>query len=370
MAATSTKDPLLYYYLGTKAYNAHSLGEAGMCFQQAIRLDPKMERAFVGLALVQQDSGDLPQAYASLKQAQLLNPRNVDTQLLLGLVVMNRSQTQASKEFEQVTKLAPKRADGWYWLGVCQDGINQRGEALTALRKAVALDPKESSYHRDLGKVLLETNFFPEAQKELERARTLNPNDSETFYLLAATRLKTAQSDTELREIDQLLTQSQALIPKGDNTTAGDRANILAQRAEVAKRLRQPKPALELVQAARKLSPGTLQFQYDEAAILRLLGREAEARTLMARYTDAVAVQNQINQLVERIKQDNKNPRLRLELARAYAKGKDFARAVNQYEFCLYLDPKEADARRELDALKLELGAKAGISKPEPPVGK
>jgi len=46
-----------------------------------------------------------------------------------------------------------------------------------------------------------------------------------------------------------------------------------------------------------------------------------------------------------------KDPALRLKLARLYARGGQNARAINQYQMCLDLDPKNAAARKELTAL-------------------
>lgn len=356
-AADAPRDPLLFYYLGTKAYNARSLGEAGYCFQQATSLDPKMARAHVGLALVYRDAGQWDKAYASARQAQQLTPRDVDTQYLVAMLVMHASNSRAIPEFRKVTQMAPRRADAWYWLGVCQGDINEKAEGIEALKKAVSLEPRNPIYHRDLGAVLLERNFFPEARSEFETALRLLPIDAQTNYLLGVTRLKTARSDDDLRAAGTLMAKAQELLGAPTQQTAISHAAIYGRRAEVARRLRQPKEALGYLERARKLDARKLSYLYDQATVLRMLGQEDPARRLMDEYSRRFPAEELAFQITQRVKQDPKDPLLRLKLARLHAQNEDYAQAINQYEQCLYLDPFQTDARRELDALKKRLGA-------------
>ncbi len=356
-AAAKPRDPLLYYHLATKAYAANSLAEAGACYQTAVNQAPRMAKAYLGLALVQRSIEAWPQAYESAKKAQEIDPRDVDTQLVVGDLVMHASRARAIPEFQRATQLAPGRADGWYWLGVCNEEINQRAEALTALRKAVALEPGNAVYQRDLGKVLMETNFFAEARSALERAHKADGRDPQTNFLLGEVRLKTAQSDQDLRDADRLFAEAQAALASVTGADPASLAQVLGERAQAAKRLRKPQEALNYLEMARKLAPRGLKYLYDEAEVLRLAGQEQRARAMMTEYSRLSLGVNSASQLIERIKQDPKQPSLRLKLARVFARNRDYPRAVNQYEYCLYLDPKQEDARRELNALKKRLGA-------------
>jgi len=371
-AAETPRDPLLLYYLGTKAYNANSIAEAGLSFENAASLDPKMSRAFVGLALVQRDIGQYPQAYASAKQAQLLEPKDLDIQFLIGTLLMRSSKEKAIPEFQNITRRAPRRADAWYWLGICQQQINQKGEAIAALRKAVSLQPDNWLYQRDLGHVLLEMNFFGEARSILERAVVLNPKDPRAHYILADARLKMAQTDQDVQAVDALLATGQSLLNQDGEVDVDLSARIIGKRGEIAQRLKRPRVALTYFQQARKLAPDDLSYLYQQAEAYRLLGEGARAKELMGQYDRLSAAANEQFQLMERIKQDPKEPALRLKLARMFARNHDMARALNQYEYCLYLDPLQADAKRELDALKKkqQLQMRNRLSAPAPGVGK
>ena len=49
-----------------------------------------------------------------------------------------------------------------------------------------------------------------------------------------------------------------------------------------------------------------------------------------------------------------KDPALRLKLARLYARGGQYAKAINQYQMCLSLDAKKTEAGKELEAIDNE----------------
>jgi thioredoxin-like negative regulator of GroEL len=90
---------------------------------------------------------------------------------------------------------------------------------------------------------------------------------------------------------------------------------------------------------------------YLEAEALRAEGKASEAGRIMAEFSQKSALANLTRDITERIKQDPKDPKLRLKLARLYLKGSDFDRAANQYQICLQLDKSQPDARRELAGL-------------------
>lgn len=356
-AAPAPRDALLFYYLGLRAYEANSLGEAGYSFQKATELDPKMHRAFLGLAMVHRDAEQFPEAYAAAKQAQALRPRDPDTQMLVGVLVMNASKTRAVTEFQRVTQLAPRRADAWYSLGVCHNDINQVGEAIEAFKKAVELDPESSLYQRDLGQALLTRNLFDEARAALEKAYRLNPQDPQTPYLLGVALLKMARGEEEVRRADELFASAQKLLGPPTATTATTHAMISSRRAEIARRRGDLKTALKLVEEARRMDPAKLQYLYDLAETLRLKGDTERARVLNREYARRSEIANAVFQASERVKQDPKNPQLRLNVARLFVKSGDLARGINQYEYCLYLDPKNAAAKRELAEVKRKSAA-------------
>lgn len=366
-AQASPNDPLVFFHLAAKAYNAQSLGEAGYCFQQAIKLDPKMARAHQGLAIVQRDAGKWPEAYASAREAQRLDPKDLNTQFLIAMLVMRASESRAIPEFRKVVEKSPGWAEAWYHLGVCQEQFNQKGEALTSLRKAVTLEPKSAVYHRDLGKVLLETNFYAEAKATLETSRKLDPRDPQTAYLLAESQIGLAKSDADFLAADALLTEAQALVgpPTSENATV--LAQLSGSRGSVATRLRDYEKALAHLQTARKLAPRNLTYLYDEASAHRMLGNLQRAKELTALYHRRSVQENAASQMTQRIKQDPKDPILRLKLARIYAEAGDRDRAINQYEYCLYLDPKQPDATRELERFKKQHPAPATPPAPNRP---
>jgi predicted Zn-dependent protease len=164
--------------------------------------------------------------------------------------------------------------------------------------------------------------------------------------------LKLAQTDPDFAQVASQFATAERLLGAPDAESTAAHVELASARAELALRRQQPEAALTYLRRARKLAPENLQLLFQESEALRRAGRVPEAQRLMAEYEERSALANALFQMTERVKQDPKNPSLRLKMARLFARNKDTARAINQYEYCLYLDPLDADAKRELNALK------------------
>src|SRR4051794_29935364 len=140
-ALESPRDPLVHYYLGTAYSNAGTYPAALSEFQRAAALDPKMARAYTGIAAVQQRIGNLGDAYDAARKAVTLEPKSAEAQLVLAAIAYQGSKSQARLEFERLTKLAPKNADAWHWLGVCAEDLRDPNTAFPPLARAVELAP-------------------------------------------------------------------------------------------------------------------------------------------------------------------------------------------------------------------------------------
>lgn len=352
LAARSPTDALTQYHLGTRYYNDGVLPEALAAFRKAVERDPKMARAHLGVAVTYRKIGNLPEAYLAAEKSVALDPRSPEAQLVYALLVYTRSATQAIPEFAKLTRLAPTNAEGWYWLGVANSEIHQNGDAVAPLKRAAELAPNNAEYLRELGKVYMELSRYPEAKPYLEKAVSLSPEDVGAHYYLGKTILTSATDDAEIRRAGNLLDQSLELLLATQDPDPKRAAAIYVDRAEALKRLRRPKEALASLQEARRLDPARIQILFRMAELERKLGRGERARQLLTEYNAKNTLDTEIFQLSERIKQDQKNPGLRLRVARLFLRSGDLARAVNQYQMCLYLSPGQKDAARELAALQ------------------
>jgi tetratricopeptide (TPR) repeat protein len=346
-ALTDPSNPRVQYYLGTQAFNHGDLPEALRAFQRAAALEPKRARPLIGLALVQNSLTRAQEAQESARQATRLEPKSAEAAFTLAYVTYNTSRTQARLEFERVTRLAPKRADAWHWLGVCSMDLNDPSTALAPLQKAVQLQPKDAVYQRDLGQVLLTLSRFDEAHGHLASAVAAAPSDPEALYLLGRWQATTAKNDEELANAANLMYQSIQLMRSQEKPDNVNIAAVEYEMGEVLRQMKKYKEALQVYQDARKRDPRNLQILHHLALTLRDVGRTAEAKQMLDAYSKKSEAQDALNNLVQRVKQDGRNAALRLRLARILAETGDLLRAVNQYDVCLYLDPKMTVAKTE-----------------------
>jgi tetratricopeptide (TPR) repeat protein len=347
-ASTGSRDPLLYFYLGTQYHNAGILPEALSSFQRAGVLDPKLTQAHVGMASVSLKLERLDQAQEAARKAVSLDPGSVDAQLLLALSTYPESKSKALLEFQKLAKLAPKRADAWHWTGRCSRELNDFSGALEPLRTAVRLDPRNGVYYRDLGAVLLDLGKLTEARGELEQALRWIPEDPEANYLLARQLVNTAASDADLKRAEELMARSIQLLGRTDRRNV---AAVMVERAEVLRQLKRPKEAIEELQRARVIDPSNTRILHYLGLAARALGDDAEAERHLQEYSRLSRQAKDLSNMEQRVRQDMKNPALRLRMARLYAGAGQLPKAVNQYDMCLYLQPGNAEAKKERQKL-------------------
>src|SRR5262245_51045437 len=92
------------------------------------------------------------------------------------------------QNLEQVTRWDRRNAEGFHQLGLAwaKEGTLQgRMHALTALERAVALEPRNTSFRYALAQLHLQRNFDGSAQHELKKIMQLDPADARAYYHLA-----------------------------------------------------------------------------------------------------------------------------------------------------------------------------------------
>lgn len=200
--------------------NAEALADA----QRAVAANPASSSAYLSLSLAQQAGFDLNAALVAAQKAVELEPNNPralvqESSLLFG---MGRRQ-EATQVAEQARQRAPNDAmvnTVWGFLqlannridsareafqtAIAQDSTlglphlglglalfrrNQTGAAVDEIRKATLLEPQVSLYSSYLGKAFYEIKDDRRAEKYLELAKQLDPNDP-TPWLYDAIRLQ------------------------------------------------------------------------------------------------------------------------------------------------------------------------------------
>ena len=149
LVAESPKDPDRYFTLGL-AQSEQDVEQAIESFRRALELAPRHTLARYNLALVLRRADRLPEALAELERALAIEPRP-EAHYLMGVI---------------------------YW----HQGELDR--AVSALRAAVAAEPRYADAHETLGSVLKEKRDWAGASASLRRAIAIRPDVPASHYAL------------------------------------------------------------------------------------------------------------------------------------------------------------------------------------------
>jgi TolB-like protein/tetratricopeptide (TPR) repeat protein len=195
-----THDPAAYdaYLRASKivesSHEARELPAAIAAYAEAIHLDPHFGLAFArrSIALtaysVEATTGaaveGLKEAQADAHQAVALAPELAEAHLASALVAVSTLDLrQATEEYKLALALAPGNAEVLRRYGLFAVCMGQFDAGLTAIRRAVLLDPIASTKHFGLGFALYYARRYEEAVTALAEVITLDPDNKATYGL-------------------------------------------------------------------------------------------------------------------------------------------------------------------------------------------
>ena len=155
-------------------------------FEQAVRIDPKYARAWLGLAeghSLQAGSGYIPldEGYAKAKneaeRALHLDPNLAETHSVMGYIKANYDWDWAGAdvEFQRALSLAPANADVLRRAGGLAIRLGRFDEGLKMLRKSIELDPLKTATHINVTLCASRSGKWAEADASIRKVLELNP---------------------------------------------------------------------------------------------------------------------------------------------------------------------------------------------------
>jgi tetratricopeptide (TPR) repeat protein len=127
-------------------------------FQEFVRLRPGSAEGYFNLGLALQAASQLDESLAALRKAASLEPGLHGVRLFAGIVNYKLNHLSAAHDdLMSQTRLEPKNAAGWMWLGVVELAQDQAGAAAASLDQASVLDPSNLDilYHRARAHLLI-----------------------------------------------------------------------------------------------------------------------------------------------------------------------------------------------------------------------
>ena len=311
--------------------------------QEQLKLNPSRIEAWNLLGIAYGGLKDYPHAVESLKQALRLSPSSAKTHTNLGNLYVTFNQLElGEKEFRRALTLSPGDRDANYNLGLLliakaapaaaipylervhppslESRLNLIRAYLRAGRRALALksagelsaaNQSSLQLHFTLGVLLAEEKQYPAAQRELELARTLAPENFEVLYNLGQSYLRSGEYQKAELELNRAL----KLKP--------DSAETLYLLGQTAFDRSRPLDALDLLMRAHKLAP-------DNADIIFLLARVSMTQNY---YEDTIPL------LESGIKIAPQRADLHAALGESYFMAGKTERAVEEFKRLIELDP-------------------------------
>ncbi|HEX4320530.1 MAG TPA: tetratricopeptide repeat protein [Acidobacteriaceae bacterium] len=174
------RNPLFPYWLGRVDYDAHQYDAAIGHFQEAIKLDPAMARAYDNLGLCYYYENQNAQAIESYNKAIELDrgSQHPSAWPYLNLAITQQFLGQpanAQANLQEALRLDPSFAQAHFQLGTVLEDLDQLNNAVVELREAARLNPAYPEPHLVLARIYHRLGQQQAAQDEAEAYKRLHP---------------------------------------------------------------------------------------------------------------------------------------------------------------------------------------------------
>lgn len=165
------------------------------------------------LAALEERSGKLDQARATLEQAGQLGPITVPLLIELARVANQQGDNRGALGYlAHARDLEPKNPLVHFFFGIVCVEMNLVQEAYTSLQKAVQLKPNDPYYNYALGSVMMDRSNVREAYPYLKKYCALKPDDPRGRLALGAAYFYGHDLDSARRELESVLNARQTAV--------------------------------------------------------------------------------------------------------------------------------------------------------------
>jgi Tfp pilus assembly protein PilF len=253
--------------LGAYFLEHGQLDAARVQFEEALRINPRMEDAHNNLGLLHWRQGRMGEARAHFEEALRIDPRMEHAHMNMGTLHWREGRLgEARPHFEEVLQANP---DSWVAHGSLASVLAQQGQFGPARRHfetALAINPRSAPHRDGLGVLLKTQGLLAEARAELEQALRIDPRLAKAHLDLGVVFAELGQPDRAQAEFDE------AIRLKPDYTAARiERGLFLFRRGRTGDARAELEETLRL--DARSVAAHNCLGQ-----VLKSQGRLAEAR--------------------------------------------------------------------------------------------
>jgi len=334
---------------------------------KAIDIDPNCLSAYIGQGISKSKSGDSDGALASFNQALAIEPENPRALMNRGKVKVDKKDIDGGlSDINAALKIYPSYIAAYVNRAIAFGMLGKKKEADTDLTRALDYaksKPLKQVIYLDRAANRFDMNNIQGGFQDIDKAISLNPDDSDAYAARAASKIKIGKAATAMSDVDKALMLNpecgSAYLARGgikadqhDITGAladyekaikysPKNPNIYINQAIAYQNMRQPVKAEESCNIALSLKPApdaASMAHFIKGASMELKGDFPAA---VSEYTDSVAL-------------NDRNGIVFFKLGFAKSSIKDVEGAMDAYTKAISINPNNTKALNARAVLKQE----------------
>jgi tetratricopeptide (TPR) repeat protein len=208
------QDPEVLFEFGKVCLERNLLDDALPALSKAVELKPENDSYVYVLGSANVGKGRLPDALELFQRLLQKHPNDALLNYAVGAVYfLQNKYTEAEASLKKSLTAQPEQIAAAYYLALTYDAVGDDDRAIPVFRDLIKNNPEHVPSYVKLGGILVRQHQYEEAERDLERAVSLDPNSVEGHYQLGLVlrRLgKAAESETQFAESHRLESEQSA----------------------------------------------------------------------------------------------------------------------------------------------------------------
>jgi tetratricopeptide (TPR) repeat protein len=208
------QDPDVMFEFGRVCLERNLLDDALPALSKAVELRPDNEAYVYALGSANVGKQHLAEALQLFQQLLKKHPQDASLMYAIGAVYYLESKfTEAESFLKQSLAIQPDQTAAAYYLALTYDAVGDDERAIPTFQNLLKSNPQHAPSYVKLGGILVRQHQYEEAQQDLEKAVSLDPNSVEAHYQLGVVLRrvgKPAESETQFAESRRLETEQSA----------------------------------------------------------------------------------------------------------------------------------------------------------------
>ncbi len=295
-------------------------------------------------------------AVTCYKRAVMLDPRLINAKLdLANLLSEQKSYDEAIEYYLAYTRDVRDNADAYFNLGVAYENANKINHALSAFKKAFAINPEDSNLIQEIGRCYHVAKNYENALKFYLNALQNKPNDPDLLYNIALVYGQMGNNDKMIEYLNRsIVLKNNPLAVKDLSSAYVNKGKSAYGQAAYGQAITMYKKALEIdinnVEAYKGISE-IIGISLSSDEIIENVKKELETTTdnpeLYSVYGEMLVQKGRTQEAQEAfLKALEINPDLysaQIYLADIYYNGKQYTEALELYQKVSKKHPEKAD---------------------------